>query len=338
MMKQKKIIPSVLLLMLFSMFLMFGSKTVQASQYYYFTSPAENSTFKAGNKISVSFYAGVVIKETKFDAWGNPSEVIYQDMPVTFKVFKGSTELYSKELTYQKGTTLTVSFIPNTTGTLKLCIYGRNMGLNVTSQTLQDTRLIKVKAKSPAAVKKIKPAVTVERTAKKKAVISCSNDLGFGMKVYRSAKKKGKYKLVKTVKKNTFTDKKIAGTKVYYYKVRLFAKKGKKIYLSKWSAPQKAAKYVPSADTSVLKVKVANTTRGVKVSWKKYSKAGYYLVSRATSSKGEGEVLTCNGKDEITFTDNTAAKGKTYYYTVTAWYGNDSKPLVKSKAIKIAVK
>jgi hypothetical protein len=84
-------------------------------------------------------------------------------------------------------------------------------------------------------------------------------------------------------------------------------------------------------------VSVANTSKGVKISWTKYSKAGYYLVSRGVTAD-EGEVITCNGENECEFYDTEAVKGKTYYYQVTAWYGNDTKPLVKSKAIKITVK
>ena len=124
---------------------------------------------------------------------------------------------------------------------------------------------------------------------------------------------------------------------MYYYKVKIYAKSGGKTYLSNYSAAVKAAKYSPSADTSALHVIVTNTSGGVKITWTKNSKAGYYLVSRGTSSDGSGEVITCNGENELVWLDKEAAKGKTYYYVVSAWYGNDEQPLVKSKPVKIKV-
>ena len=59
-----------------------------------------------------------------------------------------------------------------------------------------------------------------------------------GYKVYRAAKKSGKYKLVKTIGKagtTKWTDKKLKKGKKYFYKVRPFTKISGKTYLGKWS-------------------------------------------------------------------------------------------------------
>ena len=63
-----------------------------------------------------------------------------------------------------------------------------------------------------------------------------------GYKVYRAAKKNGKYKLIKTIKKAgtlKYTDKKLKKGKKYYYKVRTYTKIDGKTYLGKWSKVKK---------------------------------------------------------------------------------------------------
>lgn len=329
----------VLLLTVFTILcvILAGTQLTDASTYYYFKTPAEGKVIKGGSTVNVSFYAGVVIKNTKFDAWGNPESTTYEEMPVTFKVFKGNKEIYSEGFTYKQGTTIETKYKPTETGTLKLRIYGRNMGLDQYEQVLQDTVTIKVKKPKASALKNLRPTITVDRAAKKKAVITCQGSFGYGMKVYRAPSKNGKYKLIKTTSKSKFTDTSIAGSKTYYYKVRLYAKSGKKTYTSKYSAKVKAEKYVASTDKTALKTVLTNTSKGVKVTWKKIDGAGYYLVWREGSNASENSDTWCLGENELEFIDTGAVKGKTYTYYVSAWHGNDEMPLVKGHA-KITVK
>lgn len=84
----------------------------------------------------------------------------------------------------------------------------------------------------PAKVKK----VTVKNKNKMKPTLSWKKgSKAKGYQIYRSSKKKGKYKLLKTIKKGNTTkwavNRPKAGT-VYYYKVRAYVtgKKGKRIY------------------------------------------------------------------------------------------------------------
>ena len=63
-----------------------------------------------------------------------------------------------------------------------------------------------------------------------------------GYNVYRAAKKNGKYKLIKTVKKAgtlKYTDKKLKKGKKYFYKVRTYTRIDGKTYLGKWSKVKK---------------------------------------------------------------------------------------------------
>lgn len=332
-MKKRNILRFVSLLVAIALIIAFAPtgivETAEASVYYHFKAPENNITVKTGTRIPVKMYCAPQITTTYTDG-----RVVYEEMPVTLKVFKGSEEIYSEDFTYMyEGTIIETNYTPQTSGTLKLCLYGQPLGLDNTELTLQDTITIKVKKQKASAVKKIKPSITVERTAKKTAVITCTNSSGFGMKIYRATKKNGKYKLIKTTKKATFTDKSLSAKKVYYYKVKLFSKTGTKKYYSKWSKVKKAAKYKkPTAPvenpviTSVRKVGdgVGNTSL-VRISWKKLnsyskSKVDFFVCRKEPGDelymKLEGKVIWGDGV--IYLTDDTAVPGKTYLYNVYA--------------------
>lgn len=73
------------------------------------------------------------------------------------------------------------------------------------------------------------------KAGKRRAIIRWKKVSGAsGYKIYRSAKKNGKYKAVKTIKKQrtvAFTNKNLKKGKTYYYKVRAYRTvKGKKVY------------------------------------------------------------------------------------------------------------
>jgi len=290
----------------------------EASTYYSFSKPTAGATYKAGKKVPVKFWAGVERSKTKMDAWGQEKTKTYEDMPVILKVFKGKTEIYSQEYTYQQATHIATTYTPTTTGTLKLCVYGCDLGL-YTSPELQDTTTIKVKKAKASTVKNVKPVVTVERTDKTKARISCYTNYGYSVKIYRATKKNGKYKLIKTTKKNTFVDTKLSAKKVYYYKVKVYAKSGKKTYKSKWSKKVECGKY--TEDLALSKV-----SSGVKLKWKPINGDGFYLVRRSTKGvPGEDDVIDCLDGTDTEYIDTTAEKGKTYYYSVIKYDESSEK-------------
>ena len=99
----------------------------------------------------------------------------------------------------------------------------------------------KRKAKE-TAIKKAKAAKTtvkVKALKKHRAKVTWKKVSGVtGYKVYRSTRKSGKYKLVKTVKKAKtlkYINKKLKKGKKYFYKVRTYTRIDGKNYLGKWS-------------------------------------------------------------------------------------------------------
>ena len=76
------------------------------------------------------------------------------------------------------------------------------------------------------------PDLVVNKVGKKKIKLSWNRMIGGkGYKIYRSTKKNGKYKLVKTIKNKlttSWTDKKVDSGKEYYYKVAAYKKGSQK--------------------------------------------------------------------------------------------------------------
>lgn len=77
-----------------------------------------------------------------------------------------------------------------------------------------------------------KPQITVKNSGSKKVKITWKKVKNVtGYQVYRATAKKGKYKLVKTIKGKSFTNKGLKKGKRYYYKVRAYKNiNGEKIY------------------------------------------------------------------------------------------------------------
>lgn len=123
-----------------------------------------------------------------------------------------------------------------------------------------------------------RPAIESERTAKKKVKLTCTNmPDGVKMEVYRATSKSGRYKLIKTVKKGTFTDTSSKAKKVYYYKVRWTAKSGGKTLKSKYSKVLKVDKYIPSQVPEITSVTKTDSGK-LKITWRCYKEVDLFYV------------------------------------------------------------
>ena len=97
---------------------------------------------------------------------------------------------------------------------------------------------VKVKAMKKHKAKIIWKKVTLSYTVDGKKYTRAVT----GYKVYRAAKKNGKYKLIKTIKKAgtlKYTDKKLKKGGTFYYKVRTYTRIDGTTYLGKWSKVKK---------------------------------------------------------------------------------------------------
>lgn len=154
------------------------------------------------------------------------------------------------------------------------------------------------------------PLITIDNKGPKSVSISWYDIVSAKTyKVYRSTSKNGKYKLISTVKKTKYTDKKVKRNKTYYYKIRAYDGKD-----ASNLSPAKKAK--ASFAKPILTLKKAKTS-SINFTWKKIHNASGYQVYYATSKKGKFKKLASTKK--TSFTHKKLKKNKSYYYKVRAY-------------------
>ena len=128
--------------------------------------------------------------------------------------------------------------------------------------------------------------------------------------VYRSTSSSGEYTEIGTTSKTSFTDKTSNTGKKYCYKVKAICANS--------NANSVKSKYVVrTCDCARPEVSIKLTSSGYpKTSWTAIDKATTYEVYRAASKSGTYTKLTTTEK--TSYTDKSAAEGKTYYYKVKA--------------------
>ncbi len=145
-----------------------------------------------------------------------------------------------------------------------------------------------------------------------------------GYAVYRKPAN-GSWSRIKTTTDTSYTDTaKLKSGKTYYYTVRAYygnattAKNNqyKTNYWSGYNSTGKKAVYLSTP--SITSAKAA--AKGTKVSWKAVSGAKGYAVFRKKSG-GSWKMLTTTTSKSYTDKASLSA-GKTYYYTVRAYYGD----------------
>lgn len=141
-----------------------------------------------------------------------------------------------------------------------------------------------------------------------------------GYQIYRSSKKTGKYKLVKTIKKGATLSCSINHPKgsVYYYKIRAYTTGalGQRVY-SSYSAVKSAVPKAPK-----LRIK-KNSAKMVTLSWNKVARAEGYYIYRSSSKSGKYvRIKTVENVSETSITGKGAEK---YYYKICAFEKQSGK-------------
>lgn len=150
--------------------------------------------------------------------------------------------------------------------------------------------------------------------------------------LYRFDETTREWKRIKRIssgKTTSYVDESAKSGKRYYYKIKAYNDG----YLSGdvgGGAPSIERLSRPQLSS------VTSTKSGVKFTWKKVTGAESYIVYRKTGSSGEWKAIkTIEGGSKVSYTDKTAKKGKTYYYSVRASkYGFNSAYDTKGLKIK----
>lgn len=140
-------------------------------------------------------------------------------------------------------------------------------------------------------------------------------------KIYRQTNGSTEWKLVGTTKKNTFTDKTAKSGTKYNYRVRAVAGND----MSSFATVGRYYLSTPKLTSA------SNTSSGVKVKWEKVNGAQGYKVYRKTSANGSWKLIgTTTNNKKFNYTDKTAQNGKTYYYSVQAYYSKTNSTYHKT--------
>lgn len=144
-----------------------------------------------------------------------------------------------------------------------------------------------------------------------------------GYKIYRSTKKKGTYKLVKTVTSGntvSYKNTKLKAGRTYYYKVQATSNEGGYEGVGKLSA---VASGKPVQKTSITYIQSVSSDR-LKLAWESVAGATGYRIARSTSKNGKYEVIKeVTSRKNTTYTDTDVRSGKTYYYKVSVQNENN---------------
>lgn len=135
-----------------------------------------------------------------------------------------------------------------------------------------------------------------------------------------------KYSLYTTVTDTEYTDPNVEAGITYYYQIKAV---NDKTY-SKLSPFKKICHL-----TAPEPLKVSNTSKGVKVEYGYVEGSSWYRIYRRASNETEWTRLGETTK--LFYYDNTAEKGKTYYYIVRAIRGNYYSGYLSKPVLKIVV-
>jgi fibronectin type 3 domain-containing protein len=135
----------------------------------------------------------------------------------------------------------------------------------------------------------------------------------------------GSWGIIGETTSTSYTDTTAKAGTTYTYTVRCITADGKST-TSGYDSTGKTIKRLTQPTPTVSK-----TSSGIKTSWSKVSGANKYYVYRKTASGGWSKIATTTS---TSYTDKTAKKGTTYYYTVKAASGSYSSSYTSSKAVK----
>lgn len=139
-----------------------------------------------------------------------------------------------------------------------------------------------------------------------------------GYYIYRSATKKGGYKRIKTISKNTtatWTDTVEQGN-TYYYKIRAYVKTSS----GKATSGYSRILMVQAGNKAPAVAEVSSSAAGIKLKWEKNENAAGYQIARAVSYDGEYTILKdVTNNSTVSFTDKKVPLGQTYYYKIRTY-------------------
>lgn len=147
-----------------------------------------------------------------------------------------------------------------------------------------------------------------------------------GYQIYRSTKKNGKYKLVKTIQKPSKQKCILKHTdgKIYYYKIRAYVKEaGKAPVNGTFAAPEPARVKKPK-----VTIALGHNARRITLRWKKTARADGYVVYKYNTKTGAYKsIKVLSGANAVSYS-KLFPEGKKYIFKVRAYEWKNKKKKV----------
>ncbi len=147
-----------------------------------------------------------------------------------------------------------------------------------------------------------------------------ANSAADGYIIKRSTDGKTYTKLAEIPSRQTvsYTDKNVSAGQTYYYRLYAYKKTGAATSMSSRSA---TAKIVPLPQAVISKAAGVNSS-AMKITWQEAAGASGYQIYRS-ESKNSGYKKIGSVSNALSYQDNAAKAGKTFYYKVRAYYKKD---------------
>ena len=151
--------------------------------------------------------------------------------------------------------------------------------------------------------------------------------------IYRSASSNSGYQIIRRTSGLSYTDTTAQAGSYYYYKVRAMDDAGVRGSFS--SAKSIRCLSAARLGTPTVTVGASATTGKPVISWSRVSGAAQYEVYRSTSGADGTYGRLCTTAN-LSYTDTSAATGRTYYYRVRAINGSQTGSFSSAKSIRVS--
>ena len=166
--------------------------------------------------------------------------------------------------------------------------------------------------------------VNISKSNNNSLTLNWNDDNSEIYKIYRSDKKNGKYKLIKEININSFTNYGLKYGKTYYYKI-----------VGKTTSKTVYKKVIPNTVNNFHISSVSSSN--IKVSWDKEDVTGYEIY-RSTNNKNWSKVKTITSKNTNSYNNTKLKLNKTYFYKIRSYIKVNGKKVYSSFSNVISFK
>lgn len=293
----------------------YTDNTVASNLTYYYKVSAYNAG-AATESLKSEFFSTKINLNAPINVSANPSSgsIIINWSPVSGAVRYHVYRATSSSGPYSQVGTVTSSPYTDYNVVAGQTYYYKVTAYNGTMESSQSPYAsAKIDLNPPSSVSALVVVPSTNSTSNSIIVVWAAVGGVTGYKVYRSTSSGGSYSQVGSSTSTSYTDNNLSNGTTYYYKVSATTSTGVESSQSSY-----ASATIRNAPDGVQAT--ANSSTSITVSWDWVSGVTGYNVYRRVGTSGSYSQL--GTVTSTSYTDNNVSAGTTYYYKVSAYYGN----------------